>query len=154
MPIEEAQVAQIHALVEPILAEAGMELVELTCRPQGRQALIRLLVDRPGGVTLANCARVNQHISNALEQANIIDSSYIVEVSSPGLDRPLTTKRDFERALGEEVRMELLTDNGKTKELMGIILAVQPEAVVVKTPAGNVTVPFTQITVAKKALRW
>lgn len=146
--------AQIHALVEPILAEAGMELVELTCRPQGRQALIRLLVDRPGGVTLANCARVNQHISNALEQANIIDSSYIVEVSSPGLDRPLTTKRDFERALGEEVRMELLTDNGKTKELMGIILAVQPEAVVVKTPAGNVTVPFTQITVAKKALRW
>ena len=154
MPIDGALIARIQATVEPILADAGMELVELICHPQGHQLLIRLLVDRPGGVTLANCARVNQQIGNALEQTSLIEGSYLLEVSSPGLDRPLATTRDFERALGEDVRIELSTEDGRTKELAGLILAVQPEAVVVKTPAGNVTVQFTEIRGAKKNTRW
>ena len=131
-----------------------MELVELTCRPQGHQVLVRLLVDQPGSVTLQRCATINQRVSGALEAANLFEGSYTVEVSSPGLDRPLTTKRDFERALGEDVRLELSADDGRTKELQGVMLAVQPEAIVVKTPAGNVTVSLAQIRLAKKTVRW
>ena len=144
----------IQALVEPILAERELELVELTCHPQGRQQVVRLLVDKVGGVTIQQCATVNQRISNALETANLIDGSYTVEVSSPGLDRPLVTKRDFERALGEDLQVGVADAEGRVREMGGMLLAVQHEAVVLKTPQGNVTVSFSDIRNAKKAIRW
>ena len=152
--MDDPRLSAIQALVEPILAEQEMELVELICRPQGHQLLVRLLVDGVGGVTLQRCAYVNRLVDHALEQANLIEGSYTIEVSSPGLDRPLVTKRDFERAIGEELRLELATENGRSKELQGMLLAVSPEAVVIKTGAGNVTAPLGQIRLAKKAIKW
>ncbi len=152
--MDETPIATIQALVEPIVAEQDMELVELACRPQGGQTLVRLLVDKVGGVTIQQCARVNQLIGHALEANEVLGGSYTIEVSSPGLDRPLITKRDFERALGETVRLVLNTDDGRTKETDGIVLAVQLEAIVLKTVAGNVTFPLTQIRMAKKAIPW
>ena len=152
--MDETLTAQVQALVEPILAEQGMELVELTCRPQSGQQLVRLLVDKVGGVTIQQCARVNQAVGQALEAANLIEASYMVEVSSPGLDRPLASKRDFERALGEDVVVELSVGEGRTKQLQGMLLAVQHEAIVLKMPAGNVTAPFAEIRAAKKAIHW
>ena len=152
--MDEPLVAQLQTLVEPILAEREMELVELTCRPQGRQQLVRLLVDKVGGVTIQQCARINQWVGQALESANLIKESYMIEVSSPGLDRPLANKRDFERAIGEDVVVDLSIGDGRSKELRGMLLAVQHEAIVLKTMAGNVTAPFAEIRAAKKAVRW
>ena len=142
----------IQALIEPIFAEREMEIVELTCRPQGRQLLLRVLVDKVGGVTIQQCARVNRLIGEALETANLIEESYLIEVSSPGLDRPLVTKRDFERALGEELHVGFSLEDGRVRELQGMLLAVQPDALVLKTPSGNITVSLAQIRTAKKAL--
>ena len=144
----------IRALIEPVVAEQDTELVELTCRPQGQQVLIRLLVDKPGGITIAQCARINRRLSDALEAANLIEESYTVEVSSPGLDRPLAAKRDFERALGEEIWLDVRIGEGRFSETRGMLLAVQEEAIVLKTPAGNVTIPLTDIRLAKKAVKW
>ena len=152
--MDDPRLSAIQALVEPIVTEQEMELVELTCRPQGHQVLVRLLVDRVGGVTLQQCAHMNRLIDQTLEQASLIEGSYTIEVSSPGLDRPLVTRRDFERAIGEELRLELATENGRSKELQGMLLAVQPEAVVIKTGAGNVTAPLSQVRLAKKAIKW
>ena len=146
--------AQIQALAGPILAEADMELVELTVRPQGGQRLIRLLVDAVGGVTLQRCGQANRRISEALDAAGLVDGSYTMEVSSPGLDRPLVSQRDFERALGEDLDLTLQDREGRSSQLQGMLLAVQPEALVVKTPGGNLTVPLAQVRAAKKALRW
>lgn len=150
----DATVEQIHALIEPMLADRQMELVELTCHPQGGQWLVRLLVDHPGGVTIQACAQINRRLGDALEAANVIEGSYTIEVSSPGLDRPLATPRDFERAVGEQVRMTLKLVDGRTKELEGLLLAVQPEAVVIKTPSGHITVPLSEIHLVKKTMPW
>ncbi len=144
----------IQALVEPILAEYEAELVELTCRPQGRQLHVCLLVDKVGGVTIQQCALINRQISQALEAANLIEEGYTVEVSSPGLDRPLVTKRDFERTVGEELTLDIRVEENRFKELQGMLRAGQPDAVVLKTLSGNLTVPFAQIRTAKKALKW
>ena len=152
--MDEPRLAEIHALVEPILADRQMELVELTTRPSGGQQLIRVLVDRVGGVTVEQCAQVNRRIGEALEAANCVEGSYTVEVSSPGLDRPLVSKRDFERALGEDVVVTAATDEGRMRDMQGMLLAVQHEAIVLKTGVGNVTVPLTNVRAAKKALRW
>ena len=152
--MSDPRVVEIQALVEPLLVDRSLELVELTCRQQGRQRLIRFLVDQVGGVTIQQCAQVNQLVSSALEAANVIEGSYTVEVSSPGLDRPLVTKRDFERALGDELRVGAAQPDGRVRELDGMLLAVQHEAIVLKTPSGNVTIPFGDIRAAEKAIRW
>jgi len=131
-----------------------MELVELTCRIQNGQLTARFLVDRVGGVTIAQCAQANHQIRNILEASGLVPEGCTVEVSSPGLDRPLMSKRDFERAIGEELKLDVKIEEGRFKELNGMLLAVQPEAVVVKTPQGNVTVAMNEIRIAKKALRW
>ena len=152
--MDDPRLPAIQALIEPILADREMEVVELTCRPQGRQLLLRLLVDKVGGVTIQQCAKVNQLIGEVLKAANLIEENYLIEVSSPGLDRPLSTKRDFERALGEELHVDFSIEDGRVRELQGMLLAVQPEAIVLKTISGNITVPFAQIRTAKKALKW
>lgn len=152
--MDDPRASAIQAIIEPILADHRMELVEFTCRPSGRQLQVRVLVDRVGGVTIQQCARANQAIGEALDAANVIEESYTVEVSSPGLDRPLARKHDFERAIGEEVRLEAQVEAGRTATYTGMVLAVQHEAVVLKTSGGNVTVPFDRIRHAQKALRW
>ena len=152
--MEAERVAQIRALVEPLLAERGLELIELTIAPRGRQQLVRLLVDTVGGVTLQGCARVNERIGALLESTDLIEGSYTIEVSSPGLDRPLATKRDFERAIGEEVVLEAQGADGKARPVEGMVLAVQGQAVVLQQPAGNMTIPFSAIRSARKSIRW
>lgn len=152
--MDDPQRPAIQAVIEPILAERQMELVELTCRPQGGQLHIRCLVDQVGGVTLQRCAQANQLISQALEAANLIEGSYTVEVSSPGLDRPLVNPRDFERAIGEDLHVTVALTDARTQELRGMLLAVRPEAIVLKTTMENVTIPLGQIRLARKAVRW
>lgn len=152
--MDDPRLTAIQALIEPLLVVEETELVELTCRPQGRQLLVRLLVDKAGGITIARCAKLNRCISDALETSNLIEESYTVEVSSPGLDRPLATKRDFERAVGEEVWLDVRIGEGRFRETQGMLLAIQPEAVVLKTTSGNVTIPLADIRIAKKALQW
>lgn len=152
--MDDIRLTALQALVEPIVAEHEAEVVELTCRPWGRQVVVRLLVDKVGGITIQQCARLNQRISQALETAHLMDEDYTIEVSSPGLDRPLITKRDFERTVGEELTLDVRIDEGRFGQLQGMLLAIQPEAVVINTPSGNVTVPFADIRTAKKALKW
>jgi ribosome maturation factor RimP len=154
MPLDDGLQERLREVVEPILADREMELVELTCRPQAGQWHIRLLVDCVGGVTIQQCAQVNQVIGQALEVSSVIEGSYTVEVSSPGLDRPLVTKRDFERAVGEDLKVHMGEADGRTRELAGMLLAVQPEAIVLKTDSGNITLPMAEIRSAKKAVRW
>lgn len=143
----------IRGIAEPVLSAASTELVELSCYRQGRQVAIRVLVDKVGGVTIQHCARLNQQIRQALETAQGLPEPYTLEVSSPGLDRPLVSKRDFERALGEQIELEVLdASQGRSARVAGQLLAVQPEAIVVITAGGTSTIPMTQIRRAVKAI--
>ena len=141
------------------LGKEGFRLVDLDCRI-GRRSLIRIFIDRAETaekvemVSIEDCGRVSRLLDPILENSEFVPGSFDLEVSSPGLDRPLVSKRDFERALGEDLRLELIIDEGRCKELHGMLLAVQPEAIVLKTPSGNVTLPMAQIRTAKKALKW
>ena len=152
--MNDAKIEAICAVAEPILAGHAAELVELTCRMQGRNVLIRLLVDRVGGVTIQDCATMNRQIGEALDAASVIEDSYTLEVSSPGLDRPLSSRRDYERALGEELMLRLRTANGTVRETQGMLLAVQESGIVLKTPTGNITIPSAEIERATKRVRW
>lgn len=152
--MDEAQQHAIQHVIEPILAAESAELVELSTRRQGGQLVVCALVDKVGGITIQDCARLNQSIGQALDQAGVMTMSYTLEVSSPGLDRPLVTKHDYERAIGEHVDLELTENLQGSTRLQGQLLAVQEAAVVLITRRGNLTIPLTQITRAQKAIRW
>jgi ribosome maturation factor RimP len=135
------------------LKAQGLELVELICNYQGRDLFLRLLVDKPeGGITIRECGEVNRRVSAMLEEANIIEQGCVLEVSSPGLDRPLSAKNDFLRNLNKKARFFLAEPvNGKV-ELEGFIRKADDNSVYIETEGLAVEIPFVKINKAKQKI--
>ncbi len=108
--------------LEPHLAEQAYELVEVEYTgPSGRPTL-RLFIDKAGGgVTIDDCAAVSHVLGPVLDAADFIDDNYILEVSSPGIDRPLRKPEDFTRFVGEEVRLTTHAPTGGRKKFTGVV---------------------------------
>jgi len=134
--------------VEPVLARHGAELVELRVL-RGRTQLVRVVADREGGIDLDTCARVSNELSRMLDADDPIAGRYTLEVTSPGLDRPLRTAADFRRVLGRRVRIvrTAAQDEGTLEE-------VGEDRVRVATGEGHVDVPLGEIVRAKVVLPW
>lgn len=98
---------KLGELIEPTLARMGYELWGCEYHGRGRRALVRVYIDKPDGVTLDDCKRVSHQLSGLLDVEDPVRGSYTLEVSSPGLDRPLLRPEHFERCAGQEVRVRL-----------------------------------------------
>ena len=109
--------------LEPELAEMGFELIEVEFGQHGRSQLLRLFIDREGGVTIDDCAKASRQVSAYLDKDDYIGSQYTLEVSSPGIARPLRKPEDFERFAGERIKVRSVTPvEGRSRfagELMG-----------------------------------
>ena len=92
-------------LILPLLNRRDVELVELAVSGSHRRQIVRIFVDRPDGITVDECAALSRDIADMLDTRNPIDGTYLLEVSSPGLTRPLKTDRDFERVVGKALRL-------------------------------------------------
>ena len=104
--MREDNLTQIETLVLPILDDLGYELVDLQLQQDGKQLALRIFVDKPAGITLDDCVEVSREVSAILEVEDPIRSAYRLEVSSPGLDRPLKKAADFERFVGKKARLK------------------------------------------------
>lgn len=124
-------IEKVTRLTQPILDELGLELVDLEYRQHGREWFLRLFVDKEGGVTLDDCAEFSREVSMILDVEEVIPVAYRLEVSSPGLDRPLKKPSDFERFKGELVKIkakELLDPDGRghrRKTFVGQLLGLE-----------------------------
>ncbi len=124
---------RIERSVMEVTEREGFELVELAVLDRGHKTLVRVFADRPsGGISIDECARLSRKLSDWFDLENVFERAYILEVSSPGLDRPLVTRRDFERKVGREVRI-WFSQNGQTAETFGNLLAVTDEGLFVRT---------------------
>ncbi len=114
---------RLVAMLEPVLAGMGYELVHVELVGGGRDTVLRVYIDAPDGITLADCETVSHQISGLLDVEDPVPGSYQLEVSSPGLDRPLARAGDFERFAGHRVRVKLVAAvDGRrnyTGELLG-----------------------------------
>ncbi len=140
--------AKGEALIEPFLASRGLQLVEVQYRQGGRHSLVRLFIHRPGGATVEDCARVSQHLSPLLDVNDFVHGPYSLEVSSPGLDRPLVTDRDFSIRIGETV--QITRQSGEMVE--GLLLAFDADTVTLKNSATSIAVPRSDISSARVGL--
>jgi ribosome maturation factor RimP len=96
---------RVRSLAQPILTDRGLELVDVEFRRESRGWILRLYMDRAGGVTLEDCQRVSEELGDHLDVEDVIDHPYSLEVSSPGLDRPLTRESDFVAFAGKAARI-------------------------------------------------
>ncbi len=145
---------KIRQLIDPILKEYSVEVVEFIYRREGSKMALRLLADKLGGITLEDCSQLNQRIGTLLDEADLIQERYFLEVSSPGLDRPLATKRDFQRNIGRLVRMTVVGPSEKNITLAGKIKNVDIDSVEVETKKGLLkVVKLDQIMKAKLEIK-
>lgn len=117
-------VRQIHDLIEPLLAESGHELVEVQLRNEKIGLVLRIIIYQDSGITLEDCQQVSREVSHLMEVEDPIGKPYNLEVSSPGLDRPLITARDYVRNIGKKIQIWFSTDKNDS-ETIGVLKAVE-----------------------------
>ena len=129
--------SRTEAFLLPVLAEHNFELWDVEYVKEAGTWYLRAYIDKEGGIAVDDCEVISRILSDGLDQTDFIEDSYILEVSSPGLGRPLKKERDFERSLGEEVEIRLYKAQNKQKEFTGILKAYDKETVTIETAEGE-----------------
>lgn len=140
---------RLLALIEPALDALGYELVLLEYSPGIKTASLRLFIDTIEGVDLGDCEKVSREIAALLDVEDPIEKAYQLEVSSPGLDRPLTKPEHYERFTGEKVRVQTLVPINGRRKFVGPILGLEQRALLLKQDAETVRIPLADIEKAR-----
>ncbi|PIE45227.1 MAG: ribosome maturation factor RimP [Gammaproteobacteria bacterium] len=137
-------------LLHPAVKSIGYELVGVEYHPNSVNALVRVYIDKDGGVDLDDCIAVNEQVSGILDVEDPIPGKYTLEISSPGLDRPLFSIADFEKFLGSQVKIRLSRPIERQRNVKGDIVAVNGSLIRIKEQNGRqVELDFKMIEVAR-----
>ena len=145
--MESSQVEErIREIAGRVAAEHGLELVHAEVGVLGRNAAVRIFIDKPGGVTHEDCSAVSHHVGTILDVEDFIHSAYTLEVSSPGLERGLYKRADYERFAGHLAKMKTRDPVGGQRNFKGRIVGVEGDDVVFDDKTnGEVRVPLSLI---------
>ncbi len=138
---------QVLDVIAQPLADEGCEIADLAISRYKESAMLRLFVYSHRGTSLDECGRISRLVGNLIDGTDLFNSGYTLEVSSPGLDRPLTTALDFKFRLGETIRIQM-AQSGKKKMTAEIVAATDTE-VELRNDEGTFTVPLSEIEQAK-----
>lgn len=121
---------RLREVISPILWTLGLELVDVVCVGQGPRSLVRVLIDKSGGVSIADCEQAHKVLGPALDVVDPFPHAYTLEVSSPGLDRPFKRPQDYRRAIGKEVSLKLRQPVEGQWRITGQLMQVDEQALV------------------------
>ena len=138
-----------EAILTPIVESRGFELVDVEYVKEAGCWYLRGYIDKPGGITVNDCEDVSRAFSDILDEQDFIEDSYIMEISSPGLDRPLKKEKDFKRSLGKLVEIRTYRPIEKQKEFCGILKAYDSNSVTIDED-GTEPVSYTHLDVYKR----
>ena len=144
----------VEALVGPVVEAARLELVEVTFRKEGGRRILRVTVDREGGVDLDTISEVSERVSRRLDLEGFPSGPYSLEVSSPGIERPLKRPGDFERHVGERVQVKTREPVGGSRTHTGALVSADAEAIAIATDGGELRVPYPGIASARTVVDW
>ena len=131
MSVKEQYEQKAEALAEHIVAGHGFELVDVEYVKEAGTWYLRLYIDKEGGITIDDCEVVSREFSDRLDAEDFIEDAYIMEVSSPGLGRPLKKEKDYKRSLGKEIEIRTYRPIDKQKEFFGILTAYDEKQVTI-----------------------
>jgi ribosome maturation factor RimP len=147
--------SHVQELAQRVASRHAVEVLELELRGRGRAQVLTVVLDADEPVEADVVERVSQELSRALDQADPLPGSYTLEVSTPGLGRPLQSGRDFRRQRGHEVRIVRGAPGaGATSSLQGVVLAADDQAVTLEVAGSEVRVPLSDVVRGKVVLPW
>ena len=145
----------VEALVAPVVEAAGLEVWEVTFGREGGRQILRVMVDRDGGVDLDAIADVSERLSRRLDlEGFALDVAYALEVSSPGLERPLRSRRHFEKSVGQQVKVKTVEPVQGRRVHDGALVSADADAIVVASEGGELRVPYVGIASARRVFEW
>lgn len=149
-------ITSVTTLLEPILEEQELTLFDIEYVKEGQDMFLRVYIDKDGGVDLTDCSYVSERLSDKLDEADPIKANYMLEVSSPGAERPLKTKEDFKRYINENINVSLYLHIDGAKEYEGMLLSFEDDIVTIeykfKHTTKQVELPYDKIAKARLAV--
>ena len=146
--------ARVEELAAGVAKEQGLELVHIEFLPTGQSAILRLYIDKPGGVNVDDCRKASRHLSLLLEAEDFIDQQYILEVSSPGIERPLFKAEDYRRFNGKEIRLLTHDKVEGRKKFIGFLKGFSQGIVTLECQGGNIEIPLEKVRKANLVYRF
>lgn len=145
----------IKEICEPLAEELGYELVDIEFVKEGASHFLRIYLDKPGGINLDDCQKMSQLVSERLDEQDPIKVAYYLEVSSPGLDRPLKTDKDLKRNLGKDVEIKLYEALDGKKVIEGTLDNYNEGLIILKTETNTtIEIPRELVAVIKLAVKF
>ena len=152
--VENSLIESVKPVIEKKLASMGLELYELKCVKAGSRLIVRIYIDKDGSVTVDDCEKASNEISILLDVENFSQISYTLEVSSPGIDRTLTTEKDFRRAVGNTVKLHLKRSEEKNKTVLGRLVTCSNGNINIEMVKGMQTIPLSDINSGKIEIKF
>ena len=143
--MSEEIIERVRLLADPILSSAGMDLVEVQYRREARGWVLRLIIDKEGGVTLDDCTLVSREMGRTLDVEDLISTPYTLEVSSPGLNRPLKTERDYLKYRDHLIRVKTLCPVENRREFKGKLLGIANNLIQIQIDEGVYQIPLANV---------
>ena len=138
--------SKIRSMAEKAAAEKGLEFVHLELAGTKRNQVVRIYIDKPGGVTVEDCSDVSRSVEAAMDADDFMPGPYVLEVSSPGLDRELYSLADFQKFAGRKAKAKVRDSDGKAKSYNGRILAVDGDEIAFEDRTeGEVKFPYSAV---------
>ena len=144
-------IARTKDLLDPLCEAEGMELVHIECQREAGGRILRLYIDKPGGVTLDDCIHISRQSSDMIDVYLEDTGPFNLEVSSPGQNRPLGKKCDFDRFKGNRVNIRTASSVGGKKKIHGVLLGISEDVVKVSMDDQIVDIPYNEIVKARLA---
>lgn len=140
---------RIAELLDVMDSEERYELVDLEYKKEGKHWFLRIFVDKPGGILIDDCEKISRYLGTRLDEMDAIPNSYLLEVSSPGIERPLRKPEDFMRFRGSQVLVKTLEKIGGSRKFQGILEDYRDDQVFLNTDDGTVSIPYNLISQAR-----
>jgi ribosome maturation factor RimP len=136
---------KLRELVTESVSEEGLTLVDMTLIQQSSGAILRVYADKLGGITVGECARLSRKLEMVIENEGVFERRWILEVSSPGLDRPLKTETEFGLKIGEMIKLYYSDETGNPAELKGKIAGAADNMVTINTDDGQFEIDLAKV---------
>ena len=146
--------ARTEELAQGVVSDQKLELLHVEFLANGSPAVVRVYIDKPGGVNLNDCQKVSRHLALLLEVEDFIDCKYVLEVSSPGLERPLFKADDYRRHIGQEVRLVATDKIDDRRKFKGLIEAFSNGILTLDCQGERYDIPFEGIKKANLVYRF
>jgi len=145
-------IEKVRGIVRRYTEDHGIEIIDIIYRREQPGMVLRILADTPEGITIAECEGLNNFLSGEFDKEDVIQDHYTLEVSSPGLDRPIKTGRDFERTMGKFIEVMTYEPIDGKKALEGTLIGMDKETIVVESEGISTVIPRGKIALARLKL--